>query len=138
MVSLIATTMPIMDDSRTMPSFGTSTTPISRFPSVTSVLTSQMRILRKLSGISRRLHTKAIDMSLWPYALRQVYRNDYLVPRDSEGMSKIDIFRNLHVNANLESTHTIGCLVYVLDSRLASGMYIKRSDSLARLGINRG
>ncbi|KAL7527381.1 hypothetical protein ACHAWF_002156 [Thalassiosira exigua] len=73
---------------------------------------------------------EAIDMSLWPYALRQAACNDYLVPRNDEGLSKLDLFGNLRVSANLKSIHTFGCPVYVLDSRLASGKSSKRWDTL--------
>ena len=79
---------------------------------------------------------EAVDMSLWPYALRQAACNDYLVPLNDEYMSKLDVFGTLRVNANLKSIHTFGCPVYVLDSRLASGKSIKQWDSRARLGLN--
>ena len=80
----------------------------------------------------------AVDMSLWPYALRQAAYNDNVVPRNDEGLSKLDLFGNLRVNVNLSSMHTFGCPVYVLDSKLASGKSIKRWDSRARVGLNLG
>ncbi|KAL7547978.1 hypothetical protein ACHAWF_017084 [Thalassiosira exigua] len=62
--------------------------------------------------------------------------NDYLVPINDKGLSKLNVFGTLLVNVNLKSIHTFGCPVYVLDSRLASGKSIKQWDSRARLGLN--
>ncbi|KAL7531459.1 hypothetical protein ACHAWF_003778 [Thalassiosira exigua] len=131
MESLFATTMPIMDNSRTMPSFSTATSPISCLPSVVSMLTSRNcfaeKVIHDLMEATRKqlLFVKvrwpeAIDMSLWPYALYQAACNDYLVPQYNEGLSKLDIFGNLLINANLKSIHTFRCPVYVLVGNVSS------------------
>ena len=62
----------------------------------------------------------AVDMSIWPYALRQAAYND-----------SIDRFGTLRVNANLKSIHTFGCPVYVLDECLATNKSVPRWDSRA-------
>ncbi|KAL7524853.1 hypothetical protein ACHAWF_001109 [Thalassiosira exigua] len=151
MESLFVTTMPTTAGSRTTPSFSTATAPISQFPSAVSMLTSRMVLLRKISAnltkatrkqllYAKACWSEAINMSLWPYALRQVACNDYFVPRNDEGLSKLDLFGNLRVSTNLKSIHTFSCPVYVLDSRLASasGKSIKHWDNRARLGLNLG
>ena len=81
---------------------------------------------RKQLLFARSRWPDAVDLSLWPYALRQAAYNDSVVPKSDEGLSKLDLFGTLRVNENLSSIHTFGCPVYVLDSKLASGKSIKR------------
>ena len=86
---------------------------------------------RKMLLFAKSRWPDAVDMSIWPYALRQAAYNDSIVPNDDNGLSKLDRFGTLRVNANLKSMHTFGCPVYVLDERLATNKSVPRWDSRA-------
>ncbi len=63
-------------------------------------------------------------MSLRVYTLCQAAFSDRIVPKDDKGLSKLDVFGDLHINVNLKSINAFGCPIYGLGSKLASGKSI--------------
>lgn len=84
---------------------------------------------------------KAINASLWPYAMR--YANDVynITPHWKgmhEGRTPLELFSNTKVQPNLKDYHPFGCPVYCLDSDLQAGKSINKWLLRARLGIYLG
>ena len=79
----------------------------------------------------------AIDMALWPYALR--YENDVRnnVP-GKDNCTNFMRFTSTNELPNYKDFHAFGCPVYALDSTLAAGKSIAHWDKRARIGINLG
>ena len=80
----------------------------------------------------------AIDLSLWPYALRAATQYHNQLKTDTSGKSPIEKFANIQVGANMHHMHTFGCPVYALNNALASGNSLPKWSPRARLGINIG
>lgn len=83
-----------------------------------------------------RFATGTIYTHLWPYALKMA--NDILnqVPQKS-GRTPLINFSGSNVQPKIQS-HTFGCPVYALDSKLASVKTISQWDSRSCLGIYLG
>ena len=102
------------------------------------------KAIRDITETARKmlLHAKlrwpsAIDLSLWPYAMRYaVYVSNYTPVCD--GKSRIELFANTEVGTSLKTFHTFGCPVFALNNELASGKSVPRWSPRARLGINLG
>ncbi|EJK77403.1 hypothetical protein THAOC_00765, partial [Thalassiosira oceanica] len=80
----------------------------------------------------------AIDLALWPYALRSAAEYHNQLRTDSTGKSPIEKFANTNVGPNMHHMHTFGCPAYALNDRLASGNSAPKWSPRARLGINLG
>ena len=80
----------------------------------------------------------AIDLALWPYALRAATQYHNQLRTDTSGKSPIEKFANIQVGANMHHMHTFGCPVYALNNALASGNSLPKWSPRARLGINIG
>jgi len=80
----------------------------------------------------------AVDLSLWPYAVRTAAYIHNHIPCDEQGRSRIELFGGTAVMTNLNHFHTFGCPVFVLDSNLASGKHIGRWLPRSRLGLYLG
>ena len=101
--------------------------------------------IRYLSEQARKqlLHAKArwpeaIDLALWPYAIRQsAYIQNHLPPAEG-GRSPMAIFCNTNVEVRLREMHTLFCPVYTLQSELAAGNTLPRWSPRCRIGINLG
>ena len=78
---------------------------------------------------------RALDLSLWPYAVRTATFIHNQLPCDEEGRSRLELFGGTAVRTNISIFHTFGCPVYALDSDLASGKSISRWMPRARLGL---
>ena len=67
---------------------------------------------------------KAINVHLWPYAIRLAAHIRNHVPRESEGGIPIQVFSgtDAHNKVFTKHQHTFGCPVYVLDAPLQSGL----------------
>jgi hypothetical protein len=80
----------------------------------------------------------AIEVALWPYALRyanSVHNNTTL---RSKPTSPIELFANVAVKPKIKHFHTFGCPVYVLDNKLQSSQSLPKWESRSRVGINLG
>ena len=69
----------------------------------------------------------AINIHLWPYALRLAAHIRNHVPRESEGGIPIQAFSatQAHNKVFTKHQHTFGCPVYVLEAPLQSGLGTK-------------
>lgn len=102
------------------------------------------KAIRDITEAGRKslLHAKlrwpaAIDLALWPYAMRSAlhaHNNVAII----DGKSRLELFAGTSVGANLKHYHVFGCPVFALDNALASGNSIPRWSPRARLGINLG
>jgi hypothetical protein len=85
------------------------------FPTVESMLISKMTSQR---GSKILLHAKvcwphAIDLALWPYAMRYAIHTHNTVAV-IEGKSWIELFSGTDVSSNMKHNHTFGCPVFAL------------------------
>ena len=84
---------------------------------------------------------KAINVHLWPYALRLAAHIRNHVPRESKGGAPIEIFSKAQVQNKIfhKHQHTFGCPVYVLDAPLQSGLSAKpKWSERSRIGAYLG
>ena len=81
---------------------------------------------------------KAVNVSLWPYALRHACHLFNQFPRRGQTESPLEIFSSSKVRPNLTHLHPFGCPVYVLHAPLQNRQKLPRWDSRARLGVYLG
>jgi hypothetical protein len=86
------------------------------------------------------LHAKArwpaaVTTNMWPYALRNTQHMRNSLPGSKDGTCTFERFSGVEVAPNLKSNHTVGCPVYALNSRLASGKTIPKWNPRARGGL---
>ena len=83
---------------------------------------------------------KAINVHLWPYALRQAAHIRNHVPRESEGGIPIQVFSgsNVHNRVFCKHQHTFGCPCYVLETPLQSGIGKPKWSERSRVGAYLG
>ena len=81
---------------------------------------------------------KAIDLALWPYALRSAAKYHNLLRTDPTGTSPLEKFSGTDVGPNMHQMHTFGCPSYALNDQLASGNTLPKWSPRARMGINLG
>jgi hypothetical protein len=89
------------------------------------------------------LHAKsrwpeAINLHLWPYALRDANEVMITVPDLEDGTSKLERFSSSKVAPNLKDRHVLFAPTYVLHSRLAANQHYPKWETRSRLGINLG
>ena len=101
--------------------------------------------IRDLQEQARKqlLHAKArwpsaIEINLWPYAIRNANDIRNTLPDKDDGSSPIERFSGTNVSPKLRHNHTFGCPVYALDNRLQANGRIPKWNKRARLGINIG
>jgi len=101
--------------------------------------------IRDLQEQARKqlLHAKArwpsaIEVNLWPSALRNSNEIRNNLPNKDDGTSPIERFANVEVAPNLKAHHTFGCPVFALDNALQGRGSIPKWNRRARLGINLG
>jgi len=101
--------------------------------------------IRDLQEQARKqlLHAKsrwpsAIEINLWPYALRTANDIRNTIPDKEDGSSPLERFCRTNVSPKLRHNHTFGCPVYALDNRLQANSRIPKWNPRARLGINLG
>ena len=81
---------------------------------------------------------EAVNVNLWPYALREasIALND--IPDDESMSCKSERFHGVTVSPQLKHFHPLFCPVYALNNALQAGRKIPKWDPRARLGINLG
>jgi hypothetical protein len=101
--------------------------------------------IRDLQEQTRKqlLHAKArwpsaIEINLWPYALRTANDIRNTIPDKDDGSSPLERFCKTDVRPKLRNYHPFGCPVYALDNRLQGGGRIPKWTPRSRLGINLG
>jgi hypothetical protein len=101
--------------------------------------------IRDLQESARKqlLHAKArwsaaVDLSLWPYALRSANELRNSLPDNEDGSSPIERFARTEVAPKLKENHTFACPVYALQNRLQAGNRIPKWNPRARIGLNLG
>ena len=101
--------------------------------------------IRDLQESARKqlLHAKArwpsaVELSLWPYALRSANHLRNTLPDDEDGSSPLERFARSEVAPKLKENHTFGCPVYALQNRLQAGNRIPKWNPRARIGLNLG
>ena len=101
--------------------------------------------IRDLSEQARKqlLHAKArwpsaIEINLWPYALRNANDIRNTIADKDDGSSPLERFCRTEVRPKLRHNHTFGCPVFALNPRLQDGKAIHKWNPRARLGINLG
>jgi hypothetical protein len=99
--------------------------------------------IRDLSEQAREhlLHAKArwpsaIEINLWPYALRNANDIRNTIADKDDGSSPLERFCRTEVRPKLRHNHTFGCPIFALNSRLQDGKAIPKWNPRARLGIN--
>ncbi len=82
------------------------------------IVEKRIRDLQDLARASlmhaMKLWPDAINVSLWPYALRKAAHDLNHIPKTDEGESPYQRFTKSMVNDNMKTFHTFGCPVYVL------------------------
>jgi hypothetical protein len=98
--------------------------------------------IRDLQEPARKklLHAKArwpsaVTTNIWPYDLINTHHMRSSLPDSNHGACTFEIFSGVEVAPNLKSSHTCGCPVYALSSKLASGNTIPKWNSRARVGL---
>jgi hypothetical protein len=101
--------------------------------------------IRDLQERARKqlLHAKAhwpsaIELNLWPYALRNANHLLATIPDREDGSCPLERFSQSNVSPLLKSNHTFGCPVYALQNRLQARGHLPKWNSRARLGIYLG
>ncbi|EJK76133.1 hypothetical protein THAOC_02121 [Thalassiosira oceanica] len=93
---------------------------------------------RKQLLFAKQRWPQAIDLALWPYALRNANECYNMLRTESTGKSPLEVFANVTVGSNMHHMHTFGCPVYALRNELASGNSLPKWTPRCRLGINLG
>jgi hypothetical protein len=101
--------------------------------------------IRDLSEQARKqlLHAKArwpsaIEINLWPYALRNANDIRNTIPDKEDGSSPLERFCRSNIRPKLRNNHTFGCPVYALKDELQGSKGLPKWNPRARLGINLG
>ena len=80
-----------------------------------------------------------ITINLWPYALRTACDQMNMIPKDIQGITRIEMFSGVPVTTRLKNFNTWGCPVYALHSKLQGNISgVPKWNPRARLGINLG
>ena len=80
----------------------------------------------------------AVNINLWPYALREASVVINEVPDDESMSCKLERFSGVTVSPQLKNFHPLFCPVYALDNRLQANHKISKWNPRARLGIYLG
>eukprot|EP00546_Thalassionema_frauenfeldii_P009407 CAMPEP_0178927718 /NCGR_PEP_ID=MMETSP0786-20121207/19384_1 /TAXON_ID=186022 /ORGANISM="Thalassionema frauenfeldii, Strain CCMP 1798" /LENGTH=262 /DNA_ID=CAMNT_0020603263 /DNA_START=623 /DNA_END=1411 /DNA_ORIENTATION=- len=87
---------------------------------------------------SRSRWPDAVNIHLWPYALRNATQVLNSTTNHKNGMSPIKLFASTPVKPKLDHFHPFGCPVYVLKNKLAAGQGIPKWELRARVRIYLG
>jgi hypothetical protein len=103
------------------------------------------RKIRHLQDLDRssllqaiRFWPDAINVFLWPYAIRKSINDFNHIPHPDKSLSPIALFSGSIVAPDLQHTHAFGCPMYILDHRLQSGHKISKWEARSRVAINLG
>ena len=101
--------------------------------------------IRDLQDSARKqlLHAKArwpsaIELNLWPYALRNANHLISTLPDKEDGSCPLERFTGSAVSPSIKSNHTFGCPVYALQNRLQTNGKLPKWNPRARMGIYLG
>ena len=81
---------------------------------------------------------KSSSTHLWLYAVHYVNDVRNNIPTSQDAQSPLQKFTGTNVQAKVNTFHTFGCPVYVLDSGLASGKKIPKWNPRCMLGLYLG
>ena len=65
---------------------------------------------------------KAVNVHLWPYALRHISNISNMTPDKLDGSSMLERFAEVNVSPRIKIFHTFGCPVYALHNDLQGGI----------------
>ena len=82
--------------------------------------------------------SSAIDLALWPYAVRNTVYVHNSVPWREDGRSCLELFSSVRVGVKMKHLHASACPVFALQNELASGNTLPKWSPRARLGLNLG
>lgn len=77
----------------------------------------------------------AIDVALWPYAMRYAATVRNASIRKNARVSPIELFAQTNVRPRLRHMHTFGCPAYVLKTPLQNNKHLPKWESRSRVGI---
>jgi Reverse transcriptase (RNA-dependent DNA polymerase)/GAG-pre-integrase domain len=80
----------------------------------------------------------AVDVRLWPYALRHANHSINHTPFPKQDQTPIELFSKTTMDPNLKQHHPFGCPAYVLDGHVQSGKKAPKWNNRARLAIYLG
>ena len=80
----------------------------------------------------------AINIHLWPYALRHANDVRNVIPNRADGTSPFDRFASVSMAPSLRLFHTFGCPIFALSTSLQNGQTIPKWSPRARMGIYLG
>ena len=81
---------------------------------------------------------KAVNVHLWPYALRHASYLFNHFPRHGKTESPLEIFSSSRVRPNLQHLHPFGCPVYVLAHQLQNHQKLPRWNTRTHVGVYLG
>jgi Reverse transcriptase (RNA-dependent DNA polymerase)/GAG-pre-integrase domain len=84
---------------------------------------------------ANRRWPRAVDVRLWPYALRHSNHALNHTPFKGEGQTPIERFSGTKSAPDLDAHHPFGCPAYALDGKIQSGNKAPKWDTRARLAI---
>lgn len=103
------------------------------------------RAIRDIQDQARKqlLHAKAkwpaaVDLALWPYALRYAAYVHNMVPVRDGSESCMTKFTGVRVELKMRSMHSLFCPVFALQNELAAGNKLPKWSPRARIGMNLG
>jgi hypothetical protein len=78
---------------------------------------------------------EAINICLWPYAMRKAVEDMNHITRLKQNTTPIELFSKTRIAPNLNHKHVFGCPMYIIDSRLQAAHKISKWEARSRLAI---
>jgi hypothetical protein len=78
---------------------------------------------------------QAANTFLWPYAVRKAADDINNIPSSGAGTSPTARFSGVSYDPDVETKHTFGCPMYILNNKLQSGQRIPKWEARSRLAI---
>jgi hypothetical protein len=82
-----------------------------------------------------RMWPDAINVHLWPYALRHANDSISITPFKGSTLTPLEKLSNTKVRPNYRDIQTFGCPAYVLDGAAQGGLKAGKLTSRARIAI---
>jgi hypothetical protein len=80
----------------------------------------------------------AVDVRLWPYAIRHANHSIIHTPFHGQEKTPVEIFSGTNIDPDLKQHHPFGCPAYALDGHIQSGKKGPKWENRARLAIYLG
>ena len=93
---------------------------------------------RTMLAHATKLWPEAVDLSLWPYALKAAERTNNCFYLDKNGLCPEEKFSRLRHKRKIRDEHPLFCPVYVLDSSLQGAGSIPKWEPRSRCGVYLG